>query len=143
MDALNKVWVIVYRIDRAETKLLLLKPNPEPNMAYDYYVITGGVEDTETIEQAAKRETFEEIGIEPLRIVNLNTTMSYLNKNSGEEVVENCFAAQVDYSDIILNEEHIDYKWFSIREFEETIWWTDSREKLKEIMDKFRKILEK
>ncbi len=142
MDAINKVWVIVYRIDKAETKLLLLKPNPEPNMAYDYYVITGGVEDDETIEQAAIRETIEEIGIEPLRIVNLNTTMSYLNNNTGEEVAENCFAAQVDNSDIILNEEHIDYKWFSIREFEETIWWTDSREKLREIMDKFRKILE-
>ena len=68
--------------------------------------------------------------------------MSYLNNNTGEEVAENCFAAQVDNSDIILNEEHIDYKWFSIREFEETIWWTDSREKLREIMDKFRKILE-
>ncbi len=142
MDAINKVWVIVYRVDKAEANLLLLKPNPEPNMTYDYYVITGGVEDNESIEQAAIRETIEEIGIEPSRIVNLNITMSYLNKNTGEEVVENCFVAQVDNSDIILNEEHIAYKWFSISEFEETIWWTDSREKLREIMDKFRKILE-
>ena len=142
MDALNKIWVIVYKIDKAGTKLLLLKPNPEPNLIYDYYVITGGVEDGESTEQAAKREISEEIGIEPLKIDSLNISMSYLNKDTGDEVTEHCFAAQVDNSDIILNEEHIDYRWFSVREFEEKIWWTDSRDKLNEILNNFTRILE-
>lgn len=143
MDALIKIWVIVYRIDKAGTKLLLLKPNPEPNLTYDYYVITGGVEDGESIEQAAKRETYEEIGIEPLSINNLKFLMSYRNKDTGDEVAEHCFAAQVDNSNIVLNQEHIDFRWFSIREFEEKIWWTDSRDILNEILKKFSKILEK
>lgn len=57
MNNNKKVWVIVYRIKDSKTELLLLKPNPEPNLIYDYYVITGGVEKQETFIQAARRET--------------------------------------------------------------------------------------
>ena len=44
LSSQKKAWVIVYRLNGSKPELLLLKPNPEPGLTYDYYVVTGGVE---------------------------------------------------------------------------------------------------
>ncbi len=120
----------VYRIKDSKIELLLLKPNPEPNLSYDYYVITGGVEKQETFMQAAIRETAEEIGIRPSKVIELEETITYINHSNNMEILEKCFASQIDHSDLVLNEEHIGYKWVSIEDFIDMIWWKGSKDKL-------------
>jgi 8-oxo-dGTP pyrophosphatase MutT (NUDIX family) len=138
MNKSKKVWVIVYGIVDLEIKMLLLKPNPEFEMNYDYYVITGGVEENETTEQAAIRETSEEIGVMPVKIIKLEETVAYIDRVSGMKMVEECYAVEIENFDLTLNEEHIDYKWVSIERFTKLIWWEGSKNKLRDIIQKFK-----
>ena len=137
MDALKKIWVIVYRLNDSKLELVLLKPNPEPGMNYDFYVITGVVEQNETYKQAALRETLEEIGVKPIHIFNLEQTITYTDKFSKKVIKEKCFAVQVNNSELTLNEEHISYKWVSMNEFEKMIWWVGPKDQLLTIISSF------
>lgn len=139
MDATNKVWVLVIRLNNGVLEFLLLRPNPEPDLQYDYYVITGGVESGESPHEAASRETEEEIGLKPLRIIDLHSKMEYVNSRTFKRVSEYAFLIEVAIGDLVLNEEHIDYKWVKIDDFEREIWWEGSREPLKRIIDKVRR----
>jgi len=141
MNKRQKVWVIVYRIHGSTLELLGLRPNPEPGRNTDYYVITGGIEENEAPEQAALREVKEEISVAPLQVLNLQKSISYIDKYSGDEFVEQCFAAQIDQPELVLNEEHIGYKWLGVDEFVETIWWEDKRDKLGAIVASLQDIL--
>ncbi|HUY53133.1 MAG TPA: NUDIX domain-containing protein [Candidatus Dormibacteraeota bacterium] len=135
MNESKKAWVIVYRLNGSTPELLLLKPNPEPGLVYDYYVITGGIEKGETPDQAALRETQEEIGVKPLNIFNLNETFEYEDKLTNHKIVEYCFAVEINNSNIELNEEHIGYKWVLIGDFKKMIWWEGSKVKLNKIIN--------
>ncbi len=134
MNIVKKVWVIVYRLDEGAVKILALRPNPEPDINSDYYVITGGIEKGESSKQAAIRETEEEIGVTPLSILRLDKTLHYADKLTGKKYSEYCFAVQIDQSPLTLNEEHVDYKWLSVKNFVKTIWWIGSRDKLMDIL---------
>ena len=134
MNEFKKAWVIVYRMHESKLELLLLKPNPEPGLVYDYYVVTGGIESNETAKQAALRETEEEIGVKPLKMLSLKEAFEYEDKRSNQKVIEYCFAAQIDSSKLILNEEHIDYKWVTIEDFQKLIWWEGSKNKLNRVI---------
>jgi dATP pyrophosphohydrolase len=141
MSELKKAWVIVYRFHESKLELLLLKPNPEPGLIYDYYVITGGVEGSETPDQATIRETEEEIGVKPKNIFNLSETITYIDNKSSDKVVEYCFAVEIDNSKLVLNEEHIDFKWVSIEDFQKIIWWEGSRTKLNNMIEKLKTLI--
>ncbi len=141
MESNEKVWVIVYRLLDGSLELLALKPSPEPGRNTEYYVVTGGIEKDETLEMAARREVREEIGILPLKIIDLKTSLKYKDKFSGQEFIEHCYAGEIDNKKIILNEEHIDYKWLSPAEFTKNIWWDGDREKLKDVVIKLGKKL--
>ena len=120
--------------------MLLLKPNPEFEMNYGYYVITGGVEVNETTEQAVIRETSEEIGVVPIKIIKLEETITYIDRISGIKVGEECYAVKIEDFKLTLNEEHIDYEWASIEKFTKLIWWEGSRNMLREIVRKFKNL---
>ena len=140
MESTRKIWVVVYRRHADSRELLLLRPNPEPGLTYDYYVITGGIDNDESPEEAALRETYEEIGLQPSRLIDLGETMSYVNERNGSTVTEACFLAEVSDANLVLNEEHIDYKWVNPVEFERIIWWEGSRDILNRIMKKFNEL---
>ncbi len=119
--------------------MLVLKPSPEPGRNTEYYVVTGGVEKGESLEVAASREVKEEIGIAPLKIIDLETDFKYKDRFSGQEFIEHCFGAQITDEKIMLNEEHIDYRWLSPAEFIKTIWWDGDRKKLENIVQKINR----
>ncbi len=141
MIKVNKVWVIVYRINNGIVELLALKPNPEPGMSTDYYVVTGAIENGENSREAAIREVNEEIGVRPKDAVRLNQTITYIDRFSGREYIEECFAAQIDQFDLKLNEEHIAYRWMTITGFTKTIWWEDAKDKLEDIILSFKDVV--
>lgn len=124
MNPGQKVFVIVYRIINDNLELLALKPGFEPNRNTKDYVITGGVEDYDkSLQDAAFRETYEEIGIKSDTIIDLNYTINYTDHITSEEFAEHCFGIKVGNEPITLNEEHLDYKWLDKTEFMNTIWW--------------------
>ncbi len=138
MTSVDKVWVIVFRYHVGQREYLALKPNPEPSRNTDYYVITGTIEKGETSKQAVVREVQEEIGLVPSKIINLNKKIFYQDKFTNESVAEVCYGVEVEGEIKKLNEEHVDFKWFSRDNFIETIWWEGSRAELQAIVDSIR-----
>lgn len=140
MHDTHKVWNIVYRFNSDALELLILKPNPEPGRNTDFYVITGGIEAGEASIDTAIRETQEEIGIAPILTTDLHKTISYVDKFSKITYTEHCFAIEIDDSPIILNEEHTDYKWISLDDFVDSIWWEGDKTELMDIVKAFRAV---
>jgi 8-oxo-dGTP pyrophosphatase MutT (NUDIX family) len=103
----KKVQVVVV----AEKCLLLFEFNNEiPNNYVGFQNITGGVEGEESFEEAARRELMEEAGIES-EVIDLNLEFKFMGRWKKEctEKVFLCALEKIPH--IILNEEHLNYKW--------------------------------
>ena len=90
-----------------------------------YQGLSGGVEDSEKLEDTVKREVYEETGIVVNNMIKLDTISSipgiYVNKDFNYEnniyvVYEYGFGVLIDNEDIRLSSEHKEYKWVSYDE---------------------------
>ena len=91
--------------------LLLLGSDQDPQYHKSFwFVVTGGCEkEDNTLEDAVKREVFEETGLGLTKIINLDWTFEY--ESLGKNCVEHAFVSFTDNDNVVLNEESIDYKW--------------------------------
>lgn len=105
--------------------------------------IAGGVENGETQFEAAKRETIEEIGVEPKDIKQL-TCIAYVpaeviaeskrqhwDKNT-YVIPEYSFAFECD-SEPTLSNEHTEYKWLTYDEARKLLKWNSNKVAMYEI----------
>ncbi len=139
MKPSDKVFVIVYRVRNNSLELLALKPTPEPNRNVADYVITGGVEGYDgSFEEAALREVKEEIGIESCNIMSLKHAIEYTDHITSKKYIEHCFGVKINEEPIVLNEEHISFRWLNKNDFINIIWWDYD----KSILEKMIKIIE-
>ena len=105
--------------------------------------VAGGGENGETPIEAAKRETIEEMGVEPKNIKQL-TCIAYVpaevvaesrrqhwNKNT-YVIPEYSFAFECD-SDPTLSLEHIEYKWLTYDEARKLLKWDSNKVAMYEI----------
>ena len=104
--------------------------------------VSGGVEDDETVKEAALRESYEEAGTPTSSTIYYLDTMSYLPSNIfrdsitwGSDVVV-CpmyfFAIQFD-GEIILSEEHLEVRWLEYEEAEALVYFHDQKTALWEL----------
>lgn len=137
----KKILAIVYRKNKGETEILALKENDEDpiEQAVGFYVVTGGVEGDETLTEAVKREIDEETGIKNvIAIKDLNTVYEYKHPAEGDYFCqEHCFAALVDDEIKHLSIEHTEYKWLSVQDFIDTVYWYGDKNSLKELLSQF------
>lgn len=109
----------------------------EPHLKHGdggWFVITGGVENNESHEEAVKREVIEETGLVAMDIFPLNWGSVY--KWDKEICEEHNFIVFVKSEEITLNEEHSRYKWLDIDKFIEIIKWDDDKKLLKRVLEK-------
>ena len=119
-----------------DKKLLLLKGSSnDPQFKKSFwYVVTGGCEEYETKKDTVIREIKEETGIyEVKKILYLNWIFQY--NSLGKECTEYVYITFVNSNQIILSEEHIDYKWCDLKEFIEQINWFGDKEELKKVLE--------
>ena len=105
--------------------------------------IAGGVENGETQFEAAKRETIEEIGVEPKDIKQL-TCIAYVPAEVIDEskrqhwdkntyvIPEYSFAFECD-SEPTLSNEHTEYKWLTYDEARKLLQWDSNKVAMYEI----------
>jgi len=117
-------------------KFLLLRNNSkDPSHGGDYwFTVTGEIEKNETSEDAVKREVKEETNLFVEKIFPLNWGSVYLWKN--EECKEMNFLSYVNNEEVLLNEEHSEYKWVDFESFIKEIHWLDSKTLLKNVLKK-------
>jgi len=139
----KKILAIVYRKKNNKEEILALKENDADKIhhAVGFYVITGGVEDNEGLISAVKREVKEETGIENVvNIQDLNTVYEYKYPVEKDHLCqEHCFAVLVDDEVKHLSEEHTEYKWLSVKNFIDTVYWYNNKIGLKKLLGQFIK----
>ncbi len=104
--------------------------------------ISGGGEDNETPLEAARREAFEEAGIEPrnefipLRSVCTIPVVNIAGFQWGASVLvipEYCFGAKLANPTICLSDEHSEYRWVTYDEGISQLQWDSNKNALWEL----------
>lgn len=131
--SINKILTFIVNRDN---KFLLLKGSADDPQFHEsfWYVVTGSVENFDKdFEHTVKRETKEETGLEINKIYKLNWIFQY--NSLGKTCVEEAFISYVDESNVVLNEESIEYKWCNLDELIDLIKWYSSKKELKNILN--------
>lgn len=100
----------------------------------DVVVLTGHVED-ETLEQAAKREVIEELGVEPKNIINLDINVSVEIKENNELSIEHAFLIEIPNKDVHFLEGDEKHKWHSLEELSQVLTYSNQKEPLSKIKE--------
>ena len=130
-----QVLVLPYRItpDNAVFYALFKR---EPSTGGYWQGIAGGGEDSESPLEAAKRETYEEAGIDPSNeYVKLDSCATVPVANVcgfrwGDDVLvipEYCFGAKVEEEQLQLSYEHTEYKWLSYGHAMDVLHWDSNK----------------
>ena len=98
-----------------------------------WYVVTGSCEKEDNNKfDTVKREVKEETGLNVIQTIYLDKTFTY--ESLGSNYIEYVYLSKVTKDNIILNEEHIDYKWCAFNEFVESIHWFESKDSLLKLL---------
>ncbi|MDO7411996.1 NUDIX domain-containing protein [Acinetobacter baumannii] len=114
--------------------------------------VAGGGEDGETIEEAAIRETQEELGIEKLaklhKLSSITSIPSYHFKDSEKWGIDHLVIPEYSFGldctgiDVFLSKEHVELKWGTYNEIEKLLCWDSNKTALWELNEKLiRKII--
>lgn len=110
--------------------------------------VSGGVEEGETHELAALRESYEEVGTPLDSTIYRMDTISYLRADIFSEhinwgknivVVPMYFFAMPYDGEIVLSNEHKNYKWCSYEDAENLIYWHDQKVGLWELNERLKR----
>ena len=129
--------ILTFIINENNQLLLLKGSKNDPQFHKSFwYVVTGSCEkeDIDKLE-TIKREVKEETNLEVIESIYLNKTFKYMSLNT--DCIEYVYLSKVTNANIILNEEHIDYKWCSFEEFIELIHWFENKTNLINILKPF------
>ena len=119
--------ILTFIINENNEFLLLKTSDKDPQFHKSFwYVVTGSCEkeDKSKIE-TVKREVKEETGLDVIQTIYLNKTFTY--ESLGSNYIEYVYLSKVNKTNIILNEEHIDYEWCSLDKFIEQIHWFEPK----------------
>jgi dATP pyrophosphohydrolase len=93
--------------------------------------IAGGVEEGETLTDAARREAREEGGIDASNLLPLDSRSSYV---VGDTIIDqSAFAIELPTREIRLSEEHSEYRWVTLEEALSLLKFPDYKVALREL----------
>ena len=116
-------------------EFLLLKTSDKDSQFHEsfWYVVTGSCEkEDKGIIETVKREVKEETNLDVIQSIYLNKTFTY--ESLGSNYIEYVYLSKVNKNKIILNEEHIDYKWCTFDEFIKSIHWFEPKDSLLKLL---------
>ena len=138
------VLVLLYKKEMDEIEYCIFK---RADMEI-WQFIAGGGEDKETPIEAAARETLEEANIKAGKLFPL-TSMCFVPANQFSEAAQvswgsetseipvYCFASKVDKEcEILISEEHLEYKWCSYEEAQDLLYFDLDKTALYELKEK-------
>ena len=105
-------------------------------------IVNGGVDNEETFEDSAKRETLEETGLKIKTLVYSGYTSKY-EYPKGNLREKKIFIGLVNNEEVKLSEEHEDFKWIPLDNLKEIFSWTESKEVLDKIIESIWELFRK
>jgi len=125
----QKIAAVVWTVDPEGNKRFLLRHNKPFNGYEDEWTITfGDIESNESLDDAAKREIFEEFGINRFEEVkNLNYKIGFEGKHGPTEAYFVSIKVKDIGTQITLNEESIGYDWMKLEKVKEIMRHQDEK----------------
>ena len=144
MRAPMQTLVIPYRIVSGIPQYCIFKRSD----AHYWQFIAGGVEDEETPLEAAKRESYEEAGLEKALYYYPLTSTFYVPADCISDkhrkhwlldtfvLPEYCFAVNTDKKDIAISSEHTEFCWSNYDRAKELLYWETNKTALFELSNR-------
>lgn len=130
---MDKILTFVVNNETKKLLLLLGSPHDPQYKASFWYVVTGGKEEQDSsLEDTVEREVKEETNLNVKEAIYLNWIFKY--ESLGMGCTEYAYISFVDNTEIILNEESIEYMWCDIDEFIAKINWYGNKELLRQVI---------
>lgn len=142
-----QVHIYLYRKRKEHSEYAVFQ---REDMPFCWQGVCGGLEDNETAEEGARRELYEEAGVEVTLPLYRLESVSYLPVNifnvesqkawgSDVVVVPIYFFAMPFDGMINLSNEHTDVKWLPYEEAYELVFYTDQKIALYELNERLRR----
>jgi dATP pyrophosphohydrolase len=131
------VEVHLFRIDNNELQFLLLKRSAHKIYPGLWQMISGHVEKGETAFQTALRELQEETGLKPSRLWVVPNINSFYSPDDDSISIIPVFAAQVNDYNVLISDEHSEFKWVNSEEAKIFLAWEGQRRSVDIIKEYF------
>ena len=123
----------VYYQKDEDVKFLLLKRNKNKLYEHLWQGVAGKIEKDEKAWQTAVRELKEETSFDPKKIFIADHVSYFYEKHQDRMNLVPVFGIEVDSKDVILSDEHIDYKWVDFKEAFDTLIWNGQKKGLQTV----------
>ena len=121
----------VYKKTMEGIEFLILKRAKTKIYEHLWQGVAGKIEKGELAWQAAIRELKEETGLDPLNIFVADHVSRFYETNGDRINLVPVFGIEVDSKDVILSEEHVEFKWVDYTEAKNTLVWNGQKTGLK------------
>ena len=125
----------VYRQTDDGLEFLLMKRNLNKIYEHLWQGVAGKIEDGETAPEAAIRELKEETGFDPVKVFVADHISRFYEVHGDRINLVPVFGIEVNSDEVILSEEHIDFKWVTIKEALNTLVWNGQKEGIQTVRD--------
>ena len=125
----------VYRQTDDGLKFLLMKRNLNKIYEHLWQGVAGKIEDGETAPEAAIRELKEETGFDPVKVFVADHISRFYEVHGDRINLVPVFGIEVNSDEVILSEEHIDFKWVTIEEALNTLVWNGQKKGIQTVHD--------
>ena len=134
--------ISVYPYKQAGSKIELLqlrRCEKDDLYAATWQPVYGSANKDESAVDAAKRELLEETGIIPAKMFMLEHLESFFFRPSNSILLLPVFAAEIEAGEqIVLDDEHDDYRWINEAEINEKFIWRSQRVALQVLVETLR-----
>ena len=121
----------VYKKTMEGIEFLILKRAKTKIYEHLWQGVAGKIEKGESAWQTAIRELKEETGLDPLNIFVADHVSRFYETNGDRINLVPVFGIEVDSKDVILSEEHVEFKWVDYTEAKNTLVWNGQKTGLK------------
>ena len=118
----------VFRRTENGLRFLILKRSKTLLYEHLWQGVAGKIEAGETAWQAAIRELDEETGLKPKRMFVADHVSRFYEAYGDRINLVPVFGIEVDSEEVILSEEHSEYKWVTLEEAQKHLVWRGQKE---------------
>ncbi|RPH03587.1 MAG: NUDIX domain-containing protein [bacterium TMED46] len=118
----------VFNRKNNEIRFLLLKRAKTKIYEHLWQGVAGKIEAGETSWEAAIRELKEETGFEPVRIFVADHVSKFYEAHGDRVNLVPVFGIEVEYEEVILSDEHCEFKWVDFNTAHQTLIWSGQKD---------------
>ncbi|MEC9106005.1 MAG: NUDIX domain-containing protein [Candidatus Neomarinimicrobiota bacterium] len=125
----------VYRTTKNGILFLILKRAKTKMYEHIWQGVAGKIEKGEKSWETAKRELLEETGLEPIKMFIADHVSKFYEQKDDRINLVPVFGIEVNKEEVVLSDEHSDYKWVTINEALDLLVWMGQKKAIKIVHD--------